>query len=76
MAKNSDTYDYLCLISNGTTHIIHFMGIEIYNSFFTKMYEEPTVEQQMERNTRENFEKYIRECIEDELKTFQNISML
>ena len=76
IAADPKNVDFLVLITNGNIHIIHFMGIEIYNSAFTEMVERPTIEKEMEGNTRERFEKYIRLCIQDELDVLAKITMV
>lgn len=76
IAADPKNVDFLVLITNGNVHIIHFMGIEIYNSAFTEMVERPTIEQEMEGNTRTRFERYIRLCIQDELDVLSKVSML
>ena len=76
LAIEPKNVDFLILITNGNVHIIHFMGIEIYNSAFTEMVEQPTIEEELEGNTRERFEKYIRLCIQDELEVLSKITMI
>jgi len=67
--------DYLICMTQGKVHIIHFLGQEIWNSAVSDMIEKPTIEEQLEKNTRENFEIYIRLCIQDSIDRFQNINM-
>lgn len=66
----------LSLHSNGTDHKIFFVGICLWDSKVEKQYEQPTPEKELELNTRENFEEFIRRAIHVELETLTKIDAL
>lgn len=73
--KPNERLDYLVCMTQGSIHVISFMGIEIWNSSVAIAMEKPSIEEQLEQNTRQNFEEYIRLCIQDELDRFQNVDI-
>ena len=63
----------LSLASNGTDHKIFFLGICLWDSKVEKKYAQQTPEKDIELNTRENFEEFIRRAIHTELETLNKI---
>lgn len=76
LPKNPKGHSFLTLETNGVTHVIKFMGIEVWNSFVEIQLSNPSIETQMDLNTREEFEKHIRLCIGDAIKPFMSIDIL
>lgn len=65
----------LSIQSEGTDHKIHFAGIPVWDSAKEKQYENLKPEDELELNTKENFEKFLRRAINDEIKNLSEIEM-
>lgn len=63
----------LTMTSNGADHKIHFLGICLWDSQAEKKYSQQTPEKDIELNTRENFEEFIRRAIHVELGVLNKI---
>lgn len=61
--------------SCGSDHKITFLGVTIFDSHIEKMYEQPTPEREMELNTRENFEAFLRKSIQREVAIISQITV-
>lgn len=64
----------LTLTSNGADHKIFFLSICLWDSKAEKKYAQPTPEKDIELNTRENFEEFIRRAIHIELEALNKIN--
>lgn len=63
----------LTFTSDGTNHKIFFLGICLYDTKTESKYAQLNPEKEIELNTRENFEEFIRRAIHVELETLNKI---
>jgi len=66
----------LVLTSTGNNHTILFLGMRLWSSEAEQHYENIPVEKEMELNSRENFEIFVRKLIMDCLKPLGGIKMI
>lgn len=65
----------LKLHSDGERHqIFMFDGLLIWDSELDKAFSDLKIEEEIEQNTRENFEKHIRLLINDKLAMFESLN--
>ncbi len=65
----------LTIHSEGTDHRIKFAGITIWDSEKEKKYEDLKPEEELNLNTKENFETFLRNAINGELETLSQLEM-
>ena len=65
----------LVLASDGENHSVQFLGSVLWSSVLQDTYENIPIEKEMTLSERKHFEPYLRKCINDNLKLFQNVTM-
>ncbi len=66
----------LTIQSTGENHSVHFIGICLWNSADEKKYEQLTAEEEIELNTSEKLEEFLRKCIMEELHLLSQINLI
>lgn len=66
----------LSVSSNGENHSVYFLGICLWSTADEKKYEQLTPEDEIELNTKEKFEAFLRSAIMQELYLLNQISLI
>lgn len=69
------TEDTLCIMSNGDSVSLIFLGFTIWDSLTEQEFENIPLRAQMELNERENFEAHIRLLINDKINILKNLEL-
>jgi hypothetical protein len=67
---------FLTLQSDGGDHVIYFLGSKLWSTADEREFENVPVEAEIELNTRVNFERFLRNLIQEEVSAISSINLL